>query len=296
MTNRVLDISDSPVQFHARGDLLVLRPEDGDESTIPLVEIAAVVVGHPRVNFSQSSLAGLATAGAVVVVCDGKRMPAGMLLPMQGHFVQGERFERQALAALPVRKRLWRDIVSSKIKSQAKTLTLKWGDDGGLLALARRVRSGDSGNHEAHAAQRYWPRLFDDPAFRRDRLAEDQNRLLNYGYSVLRAIVARAICGAGLHPSLGLHHHNRYDAFRLASDLMEPFRALIDRAVVDCVARSGKEAPLDKSTKADLIRSLLCRVEVEGEMRTLFEGLTRLAQSLAGVFEGSAKDLVIADL
>jgi CRISPR-associated protein Cas1 len=296
MTDRVLDISETPVQFHARGELLVLRPEGGEESTIPFEEIAAIVVGHPRVMFSQSALAGLAAGGAVVVVCDDKRMPAGMMLPTQGHFVQGERFARQAAAPLPLRKRVWRDVVRAKIINQGKVLAALRGSDGGLSHMAKGVRSGDTGNHEAIAAQRYWPLLFNDRKFRRDRMAEDQNRLLNYGYAVLRAIMARAICGAGLHPSLGLHHHNRYDAFRLASDLMEPYRPIVDRNVAAMVGELGINAPLDRSTKSKLINPLLGRFELRGEKRTFFDIANSMSQSLARIYEGGNETLVIADL
>jgi CRISPR-associated protein Cas1 len=148
---------------------------------------------------------------------------------------------------------------------------------------------------EAQAARRYWPALF-GAEFKRDPDAEDQNRLLNYGYAVLRAITARAICAAGLHPSLGLHHHNRYDSFCLADDLMEPYRPLVDAVVVEYCRVHGTKAPLDKSAKAALIGPLLGRYAWHGEERTLADWLGRAASSLADVYVGIADKMVVPEL
>jgi CRISPR-associated protein Cas1 len=154
--------------------------------------------------------------------------------------------------------------------------------------LAATVKSGDPANVEAEASRRYWPALF-GARFRRNRDAEDENRLLNYGYAVLRAIVARAVCAAGLHPSLGLHHHNRYDSFRLADDLMEPFRPIVDRIVFAYCQEHGAKTPLDKDAKAVIIGSLLGRFTVEGESRTLFDIAARVSARLVEVFAGKTK-------
>jgi CRISPR-associated protein Cas1 len=291
-----MDVSETPVHFNRRGELLVARSPDGEETTIPFTDIAAVVVGHPQVTFTQDALAGLSGSGAMVVVCDDKRNPAGMFLPLDSHFTQGARFERQAVAPLPLRKQLWKAIVSAKIASQGRLLATLGGDDAGLVEMSRCVRSGDAGNLESQAAVRYWPRVFGVPSFRRDREAQDQNRFLNYGYAVLRAAVARALCGAGLHPSLGLHHHNRYDTFRLASDVMEPFRTIVDRAVVALVAERGAGAPPDKTAKSALIQSMLSRLSVGGEERTFFDIASKTAQSLAGIFEGTCEKLFLPEL
>ena len=172
-----------------------------------------------------------------------------MLLPLEGHSTQGERFALQAAVSLPTRKRLWRDIVHSKILAQSIILKEFWEIDRGLEQMASRVLIKNAANVEAQAARRYWKSLFGDSNFRRDRDAQDQNRFLNYGYAVLRAIVVRAVCGAGLHPSLGLHHHNRYDAFRLADDLVEPFRPSVDRVVVRYCQKCGADAPFDREAK-----------------------------------------------
>ena len=162
--------------------------------------------------------------------------------------------------------------------------------------MAERVRSGDSGHLEAQASQRYWPLLFADPEFRRGREGPDQNSHLNYGYAILRATVARGLCAAGLHPSLGLQHHNRYDAFCLASDLMEPFRPVVDRAVYGWVQDHDATLPLDKEAKAWLLQPFLRRYPVEQEDRTIFDLVARAASSMARVFMGESKELYIPEM
>jgi len=229
-------------------------------------------------------LADLMQAGGAFVVCDDRHLPVGMMLPLTGHSIQAERFAAQAAAPLPVKKRLWKQIVRRKILAQADLLRQLRGDDHGLIAIARSVRSGDPSNREAVASRRYWPALFDDPTFRRRFDAPDVNRLLNYGYAVLRAVVGRAICAAGLHPSLGLHHHNHYDPFCLADDLMEPYRPLVDAAVVEHVGCYGHDAPLDRAGKEALLGAILSRYRADGEVRTLFDIAARTAVSLAKVF------------
>jgi len=312
MTDRIIDISDAPARLCVRYDCLVIcrgtrtdsaeangaesehvPPRDEkEEHRVPLKEVACVVLAEKRVSVSQSVLSGLAEAGGALVTCDTKYMPVGMMLPLNGHSTQAERFVRQAAASLPTKKRLWRDVVSAKVASQGRLLAKVRGSDGGLLMMATRVRSGDPENIEGQAARRYWTMLFDDPAFTRDRDSPGRNALLNYGYAVLRAIVARAVCASGLHPSLGIHHHNRYDAFCLADDLMEPFRPVVDEAVVGIVegrAEEGHEADaveLDKETKGALLGALTARYENRGEKRTLFDLASRMAASVAKVFEG----------
>jgi CRISPR-associated protein Cas1 len=194
-----------------------------------------------------------------------------------------------------VRKRLWRQIVRAKIMAQAALLVELRGRDFGLGVLARHVRSGDPANIEARAARRYWPAVFADLNFRRQRDNEDQNVLLNYGYAVLRAIVARAISAAGLHPSLGIHHHNRYDAFCLADDLMEPFRPAVDHAVADYMATHDAPYGLEPGAKQHIITELTGRYSMGGELRTLFDVAARMAGSLADVFLGTGKGLDLPD-
>jgi CRISPR-associated protein Cas1 len=205
-----------------------------------------------------------------------------MLLPLEGHHVQARRFTLQAGISRPRRKRLWQEVARSKIGAQARVLLERTGNDGGLPALVARVRSGDPDNVEARAARRYWSVLFGSERFLRSDEENARNHWLNYGYAVLRAAAARAICGSGLHPTFGLQHRNQANAFALADDLMEPFRPVIDRIVAASPAR-----PLDQEGKRELIAAVTGRYEVEGEARTLFDILTRLAQSLVRALEGN---------
>lgn len=295
MTDRILDFSNGPVKLSVRLEQLVIERPDLETVTVPLGDIAAVCAAHPHVRYSQAVLAGLAAAGAVFVVCDRRQMPTAMLLPLEGHCVQAERFRQQTALALPTRKRLWRQLVQAKIRAQGRTLQALHGEDAGLRQMAERVKLGDPDNLEAQASQRYWPLLFDDPGFRRKRDADDQNRSLNYGYGVLRALVARALVAAGLHPTFGLHHSNRYNAFALADDLMEPYRPLVDQAVASSVLEWGSKN-LDQAGKADVLDGLLGRFSFQNESRTLFDWLSRLTSCLVAVCSGDRRDLIVPEL
>jgi CRISP-associated protein Cas1 len=296
MTNRILDFSESPARLRVRAAQLIVECQNRPEVSVPLADLAVVLVAHPQVTFTQAVLAGLAAAGGVFVTCDGHSLPIGMLLPLAANTTQAERFAAQARASAPICKRLWQQIARAKICTQAALLKRLHGDDFGLSAMAARVHSGDPANIEAQAARRYWPHLFANPQFRRNRELSDQNMLLNYGYAVLRAIVARAICAAGLHPSLGLHHHNRYNAFCLADDLMEPFRPTVDHAVVEYMQFHSEPYRIETSAKQNIIGELTSRYDFSGEQRTLFDVATRMASSLADVFLGKAEKLALPDL
>ena len=312
MIERLIDISEGAAHLSARGELFVISRKDAEplprgarrhskrldpppESTVPLSEIAAVVAAAPGVTFSRSAAARLAAHNAILVVCDDTFRPAAMMLPLTGNYVQAERFAQQAAAPLPLKKRLWQQIVAAKVTAQAHLLKDWRENDSGLAAMALRVRSGDSDNIEAQAARIYWPALFDDPDFRRERHAGGPNALLNYGYTVLRAVTARALCAAGLHPALGLHHHNRYDPFCLASDIMEPLRPLVDRAALALVEIHGPGCILDRNARAALLSALTGRLDVGGEQRSLFDTCARMAASLTAVFAGKRKSLVLPE-
>ncbi len=269
------------------------RTKDPNEHTIPLEDIAVVIASHPQISYTQAVLAGLAAAGGIFVACNEKHLPIAMLLPLESHSTQTERFARQAEMPLPLKKRLWQQIIRSKLRAQARLLAERTGQDWGLGVLASQVRSGDPKNLEARAARIYWKALFNGEEFRRDFEAEGVNACLNYGYAVVRAIVARALCGAGLHPGLGLHHHNRYNPFCLADDLMEPFRPIVDRVVANLRDARGSGVPLDKESKKALLEGLLARFTCENESRTLFDWVGRSAASLTATVETGERELFI---
>jgi CRISPR-associated protein Cas1 len=298
-----------------------LRARDTETQTIPFADIAVLVTSHPQISFTQAVLAGLAAAGGMLIVSNEKHLPAAMLLPLSTHSTQAERFARQAAFSQPARKRAWQQVVQAKLRAQARLLEQTTGSDRGLSLMAGRVRSGDPDNLEAQAARIYWRALFGKDVsgedFRRNPEGEGLNLWLNYGYAVLRAIVARALCASGLHPSLGVHHHNRYDTFCLADDLMEPFRPLVDRVVARPQLPSSAEegsggggtaslAPsiipaqagvqLDQTSRKAILAGLLVRYAAEGESRTLFDWVSRSASSLVGLIEEREEKLSFPDL
>lgn len=292
MTNAIIDIADQSVDLRASNSLLTIETSNGKES-IPLAEIAALILAANHSTISQAALAGIAEAGGAVVVCGDQFMPTAMLLPLDSHYIQTERLGAQIRVSEPTRKRIWRDIVRAKVSAQADLLEELHDTDFGLRALLAGIRSGDPSNVEAQAARVYWSRLFADPAFRRRRDGEDQNRFLNYGYAVIRAIVARAICATGLHPSIGVQHHNRYDNFCLASDLMEPFRPLVDRVAYRICESDGPELPLSPEVKRAILQPLYGKYQYVGERRTLFDIVEKTAKSLANVYLGEQRDIVL---
>jgi CRISPR-associated protein Cas1 len=290
MTDRIIEIADTPARL--RIDLGRLAIEVANQPTVfvQLSEIAAVVVSNPGVTMSQTVLSELSKNGAAFVAMSENFLPIGMLLPLDAHSTQAARMGKQAEAAEPTKKRAWQSIIRAKIKAQWTLLDQVDSPLPGLEDLLSRVHSGDPENIEAQAASKYWRALFGDD-FRRDRDAFDQNRLLNYGYAVLRAATARAICGAGLHPALGVQHHNQYNPFCLADDLMEPYRPMVDRVVHRIAGRDGPQVELGKAVRAEVVSSLLGRVSVKGSQRTLFDALSRSAASLARVLTGEDRDL-----
>jgi CRISPR-associated protein Cas1 len=252
-------------------------------------------LAHPQTTITRGALGGLAEAGAVVVVCDETYMPISMALPLAGFHAPARRMAAQIEATLPVRKRLWQQIVRAKILAQAALLEQERGNDFGLRNMAGEVKSGDPENLEGQAARVYWQSIFDDPSFQRRTDVPNQNRYLNYGYAVVRAVTARAICATGLHPGLGIHHHHRENAFCLADDLMEPFRPAADELALGVLRDFGPDAAMDKKIKPRLIDVVNARFAIEGEERSLFDCAARLAASVAAVFEGQAERAIVPE-
>lgn len=294
MSDTVLEIA-NPARLHIRDAQLVIEREGFLPFQTPVVGINTLLLAHPQVTLTQAVLSRLAEVGAITVAIDSQHLPAVITLPLQTHCIQTERLQSQVNLKPIARKRLWQQIVRAKIRAQGNLLKELYGSDGGLIPASSRVRSGDADNIEAQMARRYWGLLFPGIRFRRgaDPLESppDQNRHLDYGYTVLRASMARAIAAAGLHPSIGLHHHNRYDSFCLAADLMEPFRPLIDRRVVEWLKEHDASGPFDGLTKKWLIEAITMRYWDNREARTLSDILFRVTSSLAAVLAGSKKKL-----
>ena len=290
MTDRIIEISETPARLHVDLGRLCIEIADQPAVRVPMSEIAAIVISNRAVTLTQSVLSELAKQGGIFVAMGEQFHPEAMLLPLEAHSTQSARMAQQAQASEPTKKRAWQVIVRAKIRAQWALLTELGKAEHGLEALLKRVQSGDPENVEAQAAARYWKALF-GMAFRRDRDALDQNRLLNYGYAVLRAVTARAICGVGLHPSLGVQHHNQYNAFCLADDLMEPYRPLVDRVAFAVTARDGAQVEPSKHVRGEMVSALLGRHQVRNESRTLFDLLAKSASSYAKVLAGEERDL-----
>jgi len=298
MIKRTVEISGSGNRLSVSLGSLIIQRDDQEIARVPLEDLGVLILDAADTVYTHWVLAEALAAGAVVIPCGRDHLPCGLFLP-QDNSLQTQRLAAQVAAPLPLKIRLWKQIVQAKVRHQAAALPQDSPARGRIANLVTQVRSGDPTNVEAQAARIYWQALFGPgaPEFRRNPDAEDgANALLNYGYAVLRAIVARAICAAGLHPSLGLQHHNRYDAFRLADDLMEPFRPVVDRAAVIHCVRHAPQVSLDRKAKAALIGALIGRFRVGKESRTLFDTAGRTAASLVAVFAGERKTLLLPEL
>lgn len=293
--HRILDFATEPAKLRVKHKQLVVEQESSS-TTVPLNEAAVVVVSQGQVTFSNSVISGLLEAGGMLVICNRNFLPVGMLLPLAANHVQVERFTNQRKASLPTNKRTWQQLIRSKISHQAGALEFVRRNSFGLDKLVPLVKSGDPSNVEARAARRYWGRLFDDDSFRRNRDLPGLNAILNYGYAVLRAIVARSICASGLHPGIGIHHHNRYSMFPLADDIMEPFRPVIDIEVATGMTHFAEYGGLTPDIKRAILTSLLGRFECEGEKRTLFDIANRVCSSLVDVYAGKRKQILLPTL
>jgi CRISP-associated protein Cas1 len=293
MTDRIIDISDSGAFLKVENKLLVIRLKDGNKTTIPLVDVGLLLLSNKAITLTHSVLSRLSEAGAIVLVSDDKHLPSAMMLPLQSNSIQTERIRIQTEATQPVKKQLWKQIIMAKINNQGELLKKVSGDDAGLLKLKTRVRSGDPDNIEARAAVIYWKTL--GVFSKRERFADDANRFFNYGYAVLNALCARALCASGLHLSLGIHHHNQYNSFCLASDIMEPFRPLVDETVMNIVNKYGADAEMNREMRSDLISTATKRVLLDCESVPLFYAVTRIAGSLVNCLSGKSKKLTMPE-
>ena len=294
MIKRLIEISDGPTFLCIELDQLVLQRQGAEIGRVPVEDIGLLIVDHHSTTYTHSVLTRLVEKGAAVVVCDQHHLPAGMLVGYEGNELVAQRVAMQAAVRVTVKKRLWRQIVRQKIRGQVKNLAVNDPAGPAMLELARRVRSGDASNCEGQAAGIYWPAVFGEE-FRRDRYGLPPNNLLNYGYMVMRAAVARAIVSAGLQPALGLHHHHRNNAFALADDLVEVVRPMVDAVVID-LALHKRHLELDRESKGALLGLLGQTVTVGEQSGPMMVALHRIIGSLARCYEGVGRELELPDL
>ncbi|MET4806198.1 type II CRISPR-associated endonuclease Cas1 [Limibacillus sp. MBR-115] len=288
--DRIVDIATDGRHLSRERGFLKVSDDSMEVGRLPLDEIAAVIVHAHGTTWSSSLLSELADRGVPVVLCGINHTPRSVLMPLEGHHAQGGRLRAQWTAKSPLMKQVWKKIVVAKINMQAAALEAIGEPPAPLHMMTRKVTSGDNSNIEAQAARYYWPLMMGDQ-FRRDRDAPGINALLNYGYTVLRATTARAVVAAGLHPTIGLHHTNRSNAFALADDLMEPFRPLVDCAVRSLGARNGFK--VDTEAKQTLVRLISLDLPLGEGQTPVSVALCKLATSLGQSFEAGKLSLAL---
>lgn len=262
--------------------------------TKPIEDIGLVVLDNNQITITSGVLEALLENNSSIITCDSKSMPVGLMLPLYGNTVQNERFREQLSASLPLKKQLWQQTIKAKIENQSAVLINCLGEESRCMKVwANDVKSGDSENLEARAAAYYWKTLFADiDGFTRDREGISPNNLLNYGYAVLRAIIARALVSSGLLPTLGIHHHNRYNAYCLADDIMEPYRPYVDELVFGLVQQYGKDLELTRDIKAKLLSIPTLDVIISGKRSPLMIAASQTTASLYKCFSGELRRIV----
>ncbi|CUH53720.1 type II CRISPR-associated endonuclease Cas1 [Shimia marina] len=286
--DRVIDIATEGRHLSRERGFLKVSEAGAEIGRVALDEITAVIVHAHGATVSGHLLAELGDRGVPVVFCASNHTPRSVLMPIEGHHAQGGRLRAQWQAKAPMVKQAWKQVVISKISMQAAALEAIAAPHAPLTMMARAVTSGDSTNVEAQAARYYWPLMMGDN-FRRNRDVPDVNAILNYGYTVLRAATARAIVAAGLHPTIGLHHSNRGNAFALADDLMEPFRPLVDCAARALAERNGPQ--VDTEAKQTLARLIALDLPLGDSQSPVSVAIMKLATSLGQSFESGKLSL-----
>ncbi len=271
------------------GQLVIDNIESGLQKTEPVEDLGFVVVENQMVSFSVPALVALGQNKTAVVFCDGRHMPSVVSLPLESNNVQSEVYKNQIAAGTSLKKRLWKKVVECKIKNQSRLLDCLGLDGEALRPFYQNVKSGDSDNREGLAAKVYWKKLFGS-GFSRDREGDGLNALLNYGYSVLRAGMARAVVGSGLLPALGLFHKNRYNAFPLADDLMEPYRPFVDQVVVS-LSQDGI-FDLTTESKKRLLNVMFQDSHFTDLTRPLQISMSITSSSLVKCFEGEERTIL----
>lgn len=274
------------------GQLLVRLPAEEGSRSIPIEDIGVLILDHQQISITHGLMNALEAHKCALITCSASHMPSGLFLPLDAHSLQSERFQTQIEATLPLKKQLWQQTVRMKIQNQARVLEEVYAQpQANMLAWVKQVRSGDPDNLEARAAAYYWANLFPSlPKFTREREESAPNALLNYGYALLRAVVARSLVSVGLLPTLGIHHHNRYNAYCLADDIMEPYRPYVDKFVQEIYEREYPES-LTKDIKHRLLTIMEQDVVIDGITHPLSIATSITASSLVRCFEGSSKQI-----
>lgn len=266
--------------------------ESESKKTIPVEDIGMVILDHQQITITQGCMAALLENNTAIITCNASHLPTGLLLPLDGHNTQSERFRYQIDASQPLKKNLWQQTVQAKILNQAAVLYQRGIDCENMLYWAKSVRSGDPDNYEGRAAAYYWQNVFPKKIeFFRGREGDPPNNLLNYGYAILRAMVARGLVSSGLLPTLGIHHRNKYNAYCLADDVMEPYRPYVDLIVLKIIDEGLNFLELGKEIKTRLLTISTVDVQFERGKSPLMVGLQQTTASLARCYEGTVRKI-----
>ena len=276
-----------------RNENLPPKLKEQAKRTIPIEDIGVIILDNKRITITQGVIEALLQNNSALVTCDSSRMPVGLMLPLYGNKTQSERFRDQINASLPLKKQLWQQTVQAKIINQAYVLLNKNSSIvDNMQAWAKDVKSGDPDNYEARAAVYYWANLFNEiEGFSRYREGIPPNNLLNYGYAILRAIVARSLVASGLLPTFGIHHRNKYNAYCLADDIMEPYRPFVDKLICDIVDTEKDIENLTPEIKFKILNIPVLDVIIEGQRSPLMNAVSKTTASLYKCFTGETRKI-----
>lgn len=299
MIKKTLHFSNPAYLNLTNSQLMVTRTIDGTEEkrSLPIEDIGVLILDHQQISITHGAIAALLENNVAIITCNNSHLPVGLFMPLDGHSLQNERFRAQLDASEPLKKQLWQQTVQYKISNQAAVLQKQNVDDTPMKYWAKEVKSGDTENHEARAAAFYWPRVFTQlENFTRQRGGDPPNQWLNYGYAILRAIVARNLVGSGLLPTLGIHHANKYNAYCLADDIMEPYRPYVDLVVLEMMNKHELSADITTEMKKDLLQIPVVDVQIDGAKSPLMIAVQRTTSSLAKCYEGSIRKIVYPEV
>jgi len=287
----------NPAYLKAKDQQMVVEYPGGDSETksVPIEDVGVVILDSPQITITHVLLNKLLANNTAIITTDERHMPSGLLYPLETNTLQSERFAVQLTASVPLKKQLWQQTVQAKIQNQASLLKSIGVDIEPMLYWAKSVKSGDPDNYEGRAAAFYWKSLFDgytDDVFTRGRYEEEPNNLLNYGYAILRAVIARSLVASGLLPTLGIHHHNRYNAFCLADDIMEPYRPFVDKIVLDIVREGIDCSELTREIKTKLLVIPALDVLIDEKSSPLMIATQRTTASLYDCFDGTSRKVL----
>ncbi|MCL6524858.1 MAG: type II CRISPR-associated endonuclease Cas1 [Thermoflavifilum sp.] len=298
MIKRILYFG-NPAYLHTNYKQLkiTLKKDPPEERSIPIEDLGVVMIDHPQITITSGAITALMNNNVVLIACNESYMPHALMLPFEGHHIQTQRIQAQIQASEPLKKNLWMQTVQAKIYNQAKLLELQGIRHHPLYQFQKNVKSGDADNREAAAASFYWNHLFANiPDFSRNPIGPYPNNLLNYGYAILRSVTARAIVAAGLYPSLGIYHHNKYNAYCLADDLMEPYRPFVDEWVIQLMEKYPKWQEINVELKKELLAIPHLDVKIENDKSILMIATQRTAASLARCYLGERRKLAFPKL